>query len=36
VGGVMALKNTLPPMYVVAFKDTIRQFRPNKLDRVQV
>jgi hypothetical protein len=36
LGGVLALKNTLPPMYVVAFKDSIRQFRPNKLDRVQI
>lgn len=31
VGGVLALKNTLPPCYAVAFKNTIRLYRPNKL-----
>lgn len=34
LGGVMALKNTQPPMYVVAFKDCVRMYRPVKLDKV--
>jgi hypothetical protein len=36
LGGVLALKNTLPPCYAVAFKDTIRLYRPNKLELVRI
>lgn len=36
LGGVLALKNTLPPMYVVAVKGSMGIFRPNKLEKVEL
>jgi len=36
LGGVMALKNTQPPMYVVAVKGSLAILRPNKLDKVEL
>jgi len=36
LGGVMALKNTQPPMYVVAVKGSMAILRPNKLVKVEL